>query len=140
MRQLLKILYLIAIIVLLSKHSIAQGMKDPTSWTYEAQKTGTNEFTLIFNLKLDKGFHIWSLKPGGDGFQVIPSFTFEKNENIILLGTIKEQGKLMTETMEGVEGKVNYYSNEVKYFQKVKATDGTIIKGVHEYQVCNDIM
>lgn len=118
----------------------AQGMKDPTTWTYEAKKTANNEYTLTFNLKLDKGFHIWSLKPGGDGFQVIPSFIFEENLNVAFIGKIEEQGKLITETMEGIEGKVNYFSNEVKYSQKIKAPAGTIIKGMHEYQVCNDVM
>lgn len=140
MRQLLHILYVCSIGLLWSNNINAQAMKDPTNWTFEAQKTGNNEYQLIFNLKLDKGFHIWSLKPGGDGFQVVPSFIFEENLNLVLVGKIEEQGKLITETMEGIEGKVNYYSNEVKYIQKIKAPAGTTIKGIHEYQVCNDMM
>ena len=115
-------------------------MNDPTFWTYEAKKINTNEYQLIFNLKLDKGFHIWALKPGGDGFQIVPSFNFPTIKSIKYVGDIKELGKKITENLESVEGSVSFYSNEVQYIQLIKANPGTIVRGTHQYQVCNDRM
>jgi len=42
--------------------------------------------------------------------------------------------------MEGIEGKVNYFSGKIEYVQDVTATGSTKITGTHQYQVCNDRM
>lgn len=135
-----RILFSSVVMLFASFYSNAQAMKDPSNWNYEVIKTSENEYQLIFNLKLDKGFHIWSLKPGGDGFQIVPSFTFEKNTELKMLGSIIENGKIVTQTMEGVDGAVSFISDTVQYVQKVRAIKGTVVKGVHEYQICNDMM
>jgi hypothetical protein len=113
---------------------------DPTTWTYEAKKKSTNEYELIFHLELKEGWHIWSMTPGGDGTLIAPSFTFDKNAQVQLKGAVKQAGKLMTKTMEEIEGKVNIYAGKVDYIQDVVVTGKTSIKGSHEYQVCNDKM
>lgn len=120
--------------------SFAQGIKDPTHWTYESKKISEDRYLLIFKLQLDKGWHIWAINAGGDGLQVVPKFNFEGNKKIELIDSVQESGKLISQTMEGIEGKVNYYSDKIVYIQNVKAATGTIIKGTHEYQVCNDFM
>jgi hypothetical protein len=120
--------------------SFAQGMKDPTHWTYESKKIANDVYELNFKLKLDEGFHIWAINVGGDGFQIVPKFYFDKTPKAKWMGNIREKGKLMTESMEGIEGKVNYYSREVTYTQMVQAPAGSTINGKHEYQVCNNFM
>lgn len=120
--------------------SFAQGIKDPTHWTYESKKIANDIYELNFKLKLDEGFHIWAINVGGDGYQIVPKFYFDKTPKAKWMGNIKEKGKLINEKMEGVEGKVNYYSQEVTYTQVVKAPAGSTISGKHEYQVCNDFM
>ena len=42
-------------------------------------------------------WHIYAMKPGGDGSLIPPSFTFSKNAKIILNGAVKEKGKLISE-------------------------------------------
>ncbi|MBL7712085.1 MAG: hypothetical protein JNL13_06465 [Chitinophagaceae bacterium] len=118
----------------------AQGMTDPTHWTYEATKLDAGQYQLNFTLQLDEGWHIWAIDVGGDGLQVVPTFTFTKNKAVHPDGGITEQGDKITAEMEGVDGAVNYYSHKVVYTQKVKAAAGTTVKGSHQYQVCNDNM
>lgn len=118
----------------------AQGMKDPTHWTYEVKKVAANDYQLNFILELDNGWHIWAINVGGDGLQIVPTFNFAENKAAQLKGNIREQGKVITTEMEGVEGKVSYYSDKVVYSQNVKVLSGTTIKGTHRYQVCNDEM
>lgn len=113
---------------------------DPTTWTYEARKTDAGEYELVFHLQLEEGWHIWSLDPGGDGFQIPPSFSIDKSVPAKLVDKPVEQGEKITTEMDGVDGKVNYFSNKVDFVQKVKASAGANITGTHEYQVCNDRM
>jgi hypothetical protein len=95
---------------------------------------------LIFHLDLKNGWHIWSLHPGGDGYEIAPSFTFDKNPKVTLKGAATEKGKATTTTMEGIDGKITYLSGKIDYTQIVTVTGPTKIKGRHTYQVCNDRM
>jgi hypothetical protein len=115
-------------------------IQDPTSWKYEARKTDTGQF-FVFMLSLEKGWHIWSMEPGGDGFQIPPSFLFDDNNQVEILGPAMEKGVLETAEMEGIEGAVRYYSDTVEYIQPVRLTAGARqVSGRHVYQVCNDRM
>lgn len=133
-----KIVSAIAAVFMVGSVAVAQT-GDPTSWKYEVKKTAANEYQLIAHLSLKMGWHIWSLKPGGDGFQIVPAFTFDKNPAVQLKGMLEEKGKSTTTTMDGVEGKVTYLSGQIDYIQNVKVKgSGVKITGKHTYQVCDD--
>ncbi len=129
---------LLLVLLLVAGTSFAQVAGDPTTWTYEVKKKSATEYQLIFHLDLKKGWHIWSLHPGGDGFQIIPSFNIDKNAAVQLKGTPKEKGKATTTVMDGVEGKVTYLSGKVDYTQDVTVKGAAKITGKHTYQVCDD--
>lgn len=118
----------------------SQMIQDPTTWTYEVKKKGGNEYQLIFHLNLKKGWHIWSLKPGGDGYQIAPSFTFANNSKVVKKGDVTEKGKITTTVMEGIKGKVTYLNGKIDYTQTVTVTGSTKITGKLTYQVCDDKM
>ncbi len=118
-------------------HAGAQITKDPTHWTFEAQKTGDNTFNVIIKLKLNQHWHIYSFNPGGDGTLLPPVFSFGKNAAVKLDGKVKESGKLEDEDIDGV-GVVHYFKNNVTYTQKITAKANTTLTGVVEYQVCDD--
>ena len=129
-----------ALMLIAGLPSMAQ-LPDPTTWTYDLVKAQKGEVDFKFNVKLQKGWHIWSIHPGGDGTLIAPSFTFEKKADFQLQGDIKEIGKMHTDTLEGIEGKVNYYSDTVSYVQHIlimgKSDTLTV---THQYQVCNNQM
>jgi thiol:disulfide interchange protein DsbD len=135
-----KIGVLSAFILFAGMQCMAQ-LPDPTTWTYDLVKTQNGEVDFKFNVKLQKGWHIWSIHPGGDGTLIAPSFTFEKKADFQLQGDIKEIGKMHTDTLEGIEGKVNYYSDTVSYVQHIliKGKSDTLT-ATHQYQVCNNQM
>lgn len=131
--------YLFAFVALLMAGTIAHAqMLNPTKWKYELKKKSATEYQLIFHLQLDKGWHIWSVNPGGDGFQIIPAVAIDKNPNVQLKGTLTEKGKATTLTMDGIKGKVTYLSGNVDYIQEVTVKGSTKITGKHTYQVCDD--
>ncbi len=110
---------------------------DPTTWKYELKKKSATEYQLIYHLNLKYGWHIWSLHPGGDGFQIVPEFRIDKNDKVQVKG-LKEKGKATTTLMDGVDGKVTYLSGQIDYVQDVVVKGPTKITGKHTYQVCDD--
>jgi hypothetical protein len=130
--------FLLMMPVVMSLSSIAQMVKDPTTWKYEVKKKSATEYQLVFQLNLEPKWHIWSMKPGGDGYEIAPSFDFAKNPNVKLKGAVTEKGKSTVTKMEGIDGKVTYFSDKVIYTQDVVVTGKTKISGKHTYQVCND--
>ncbi|HRO43576.1 MAG TPA: protein-disulfide reductase DsbD family protein [Flavipsychrobacter sp.] len=132
-------LLLAAYCILPIAYSHAQGISDPTSWSYHVKKKGTNEYELIFHVELKEGWHIFS-QNAGDEFLIPPSFKFKKNGTIKFVGKVSERGKLKTERMEGIDNPINYYEAKADFVQVVKARPGVSISGEHEYQVCNDKM
>lgn len=141
MNKVLKCALLLVLSLSLSPFGFAQLIKDPTTWSYEVKKKTGGQYDLVFHLKLAEGWHIWSQKPGGDGFQIPPTFAFDKNSNVQLVGAAKESGKgKHTGMMDGVDGEVTYYEGAIDYVQTVKVTGKATIAGKHEYQVCNDQM
>jgi hypothetical protein len=138
--QSIKRVYLIVAALLVSCATFGQITEDPTSWTYEVKKKSANEYQLIFHLELKKTWHIWSVNPGGDGFQIIPAVAFDKNPSMQVKGSLMEKGKATTTLMDGVDGKVTYLSGKVDYIQEVVVRGSTRITGKHTYQVCDDKM
>jgi thiol:disulfide interchange protein DsbD len=119
----------------------AQNMiADPSTWTFETKHVKDNHYQLIFHLKLKEGWHIWSLNPGGDGFQIVPSFKIKKNDAVIKLGSFKEKGNAITELMDGVDGKVTYFKSKVDYIAELEVNNNTTLSGTFKYQVCDDKM
>jgi thiol:disulfide interchange protein DsbD len=113
-------------------------MKDPASWTYGVKEVGKGEYDLLFNLKLEKNWHIYAMNPGADSSLIPPTFEFKKGKYTPVGKTIELSGKVTVAKVEGVEGEVHYYKGNVVYRQRVKASHGANIKGEHSYQLCSE--
>lgn len=143
---------LIAAMAIFMSISVAQAqqiakMEDPIQWTYSIVKTQGDEYKLVLYAQLEKGWHIFSQTPGGDGLLIPPSF--QVNDNLLTVnkdGTLNrmflEEGKLINATLEGIDGAVHFYEREVTFSLPVKLSGKGLftIKGTHEYQLCNDRM
>jgi len=130
----------VILVLLAAGYCFGQPIEDPTTWKYEVKKISGNEYQLIFHLDLKSPWHIYSIHPGGDGYEIAPSFTFEDNAKVKVKGTVKEKGKATTTKMAGIEGDITYLNGTIEYIQDVTVTGSTKITGKHEYQVCNDKM
>jgi hypothetical protein len=141
MMKLLRYVFLFIPVFLVTSASFAQMTQEPTSWKYEVKKKSATEYQLIFHLELKPEWHIWSLHPGGDGYEIAPSFTFDKNAQVKLKGKPTEKGKPIIKTITGIDGKVTYYQGKVDYTQNVTVKGKHLkITGKHNYQVCNEQM
>ncbi len=135
--RILKALLIVFISLFITNGLFAQMVADPATWTIEAKKQKGNEYQIIFHLKLKETWHIWSLKPGGDGMEIPPTFTFRHNDNVKLIGTITEHGKKQTGIMDGIDGALAWFEDKVDYYQNAIIKQNTTIKGKHTYMVCD---
>src|SRR5580658_6679524 len=108
--KLIKNCLFVLVVLLNAKSSFGQAIEDPTNWKYEVKKISATEYRLIFHLDLKSPWHIYSLHPGGDGYEIAPSYTFDKNDKVKLKGATIEKGKPVTTKMEGIDGKITYLS------------------------------
>lgn len=134
----LKFLFAAIALLLCGTASHAQGIADPTTWTFDAQKVSGNEYKLIFHVALTKGWHIFSQNTGDD-FLIPPSFQFNKGK-YNKKGKVTEVGKLITAKFEGVDNPVNFYEAKVDFVQVVTVDGHQKITGELEYQVCSERM
>ncbi len=132
--------FLFAALLMFPFLSGAQITQDPTTWTTTIKKVNGNQYELKLSMKLAAGWHIWSLKPGGDGLQTAPEIRVDNNSAVKPAGAVKESGKKITGPMDGVDGIVNYYENGVTYTQSLKVASNTKVTGIYMYQVCDDKM
>lgn len=139
MSHLLRIAVFLLLSVFITGNIYAQIEQDPTTWTFDVKKKSGNEYDLVFKVHLKKEWHLYSLNPGGDGSLIAPSFEFDKNSAVRLMGKVKEKGKnkMITEEIDGIDGAVHYYEDEITYTQSVSVNKNTKITGTYGYQTCN---
>lgn len=140
MTRFFKALLLVLVAAICGGSALAQIINDAAKWDVEARKKQGNEYEIVFKLKLKKGWHIWSLKPGGDGLQMPPEFQFDKNKNVTFNGNVTEHGHAITGIVDGVDGQVTYFHDAVEYRQKATIAKNTKVRGMYTYQVCDDQM
>lgn len=129
--------YLLAFsLVILNLLTFAQGMKKVHLST-STKIISETEAELIVTAKMDKGWHLYSFNPGGDGSLIAPELKFEKANGIQFIGKVKEHGKLVTEDVDGV-GTIHYFKEKVDYIQKIKYTKAEKVKVNVYYQTCDD--
>lgn len=108
-------------------------------WNQEIKKVNDCEYDLIFNVKIDAGWHMYSMKKAGDDGPNPTKITFSKSNDYELVGTTKES-KPVEEMDKVFEMKVLYFVGKATFTQRIKLkTDKKIkISGKYEYQVCTD--
>ncbi|MBL7816915.1 MAG: thioredoxin family protein [Saprospiraceae bacterium] len=118
------------------------GIQNPVKWTFESKKKSETEYDLVFKANLDKDWHIYSQFLKGD-VPIPTSFKFEKNDNIELVGKLKEESTKRRQHKEPVFDNMEVidFSETATFTQSIKIKDITKpINGSLEFQACNNEM
>jgi DsbC/DsbD-like thiol-disulfide interchange protein len=117
----------------------AQNTK-PVQWTFHAKKDIVKNKQIVeVKATIEKGWHIFTATPGGDGLLIPTTVTLESNKSITIISPATIQGKVHTENMEFM-GTVNYYEGNVIYTYILDIAQDVVLKGHVEFQTCNDNM
>jgi thiol-disulfide isomerase/thioredoxin len=108
--------------------------KHPVSWKMSSEKTGPLTYRIKMEATVDAPFHIYPQESMG-GMGMPTAFSFTGNENIELLGKVKEQG-LEKRTNRDVA----YYAKGVVFSQdvKLKSESKTTLAFTIQYMACTN--
>ncbi|MBP7822097.1 MAG: hypothetical protein KA010_04185, partial [Saprospiraceae bacterium] len=111
----------------------------PVKWTYNAVKISENEYDLVFNATINKGWNIYSqIKSGEDG-PIPTTITFKPNKSYQLIGKPSESGNKQTKFDPIFGVKLTKFSETATFKQRVKTTTpDEVIEGNIDYMSCDD--
>ncbi|SIT94268.1 protein-disulfide reductase DsbD family protein [Pontibacter indicus] len=132
---------LVVLMTLAAQMAQAQVLK-PASWSYDVSKKEVKvgeEVELIFNVKIDKDWYLYSSDFDPDLGPMVTEFKFEKHPSYQLVGKIKPVNP-KKKYDDLWEGEYTYFVGTAQFRQKVKVLQpDLVVKGTYEYQVCTDI-
>ncbi len=115
---------------------------DPVQWNWEEESSELSvgdEVNLLFNMKMEANWYVYAI-----GFDSIcgpnlASITFEENETYELVGELEAvDAKEKYDEIFGCD--VVIFQGTGTFLQRVKIlSTSPIIKGVYEYQTCNEV-
>ncbi|MBN2668654.1 MAG: thioredoxin family protein [Bacteroidales bacterium] len=134
----MKVFYSLLLVLVTSLNINAQIL-NPVKWTFSSERVSESEYELIFNAKIDKDWHLYSVYSPENG--PLPLFfDFEKNDAYELVGKISESPKPHEVYEDIYKVTVKQFSNFATFKQKVKVnqTKKIIVKGFLDGQSCLD--
>ncbi len=115
----------------------------PAKWevslSEKAPKKG-EEVNVIFDVKIDDDWYLYSSDFDPDLGPMVTEFTFEEDPSYELIGEVKpiNPSKKYDSLIWG--GEYTYFKHTGQFIQKVKILDAKYqIKGSYTYQVCSDV-
>tara|TARA_R110002111_G_scaffold242457_2_gene304417 strand:+ start:393 stop:866 length:474 start_codon:yes stop_codon:yes gene_type:complete len=133
---------IILYVALLIGTTITAQVLTPAKWQYQLSKQDTKQgeiLELIFKIKLEDTWHLFSNIQSYTLGPLPTSFEFEPNDGYQLIGDIKAIG-VQNEYDKVFEVTVNYFEHTAEFRQKIKIlSKNPVVKGYYEYQVCNSI-
>lgn len=125
--------------MILTGFQVRGQILDPVHWTFSGEKTGEDEYTLVFKASIEDKWHLYSqhLPEGGP----IPTkFSFNETERYRLLGEVLEVSKAEVKYDASFDMELKMFSHEAVFKQKIRLLPGEAftLTGSLEYMCCDD--
>ncbi|PRY10392.1 thiol:disulfide interchange protein DsbD [Pontibacter ummariensis] len=119
----------------------AQVLK-PATWSYDVSKKQVavgEEVELLFNVRIDKDWYLYSSDFDPDLGPMVTEFKFQKHPSYELVGDIKPVNP--KKKYDDIwEGEYTYFTGTAQFRQKIRVLQpDLLVKGGYEYQVCTDV-
>jgi thiol:disulfide interchange protein DsbD len=112
---------------------------DPVRWEFGYEKTGENEYDLIFTAIIEKGSHIYSMDVPKGG-PIPTSFSFDTVAGVNLAGKPFEVTNANEVNDEAFGMKIRSFEDRAEFRQKIKSDKPSFtVKGVVSYMACNNV-
>ena len=111
---------------------------DPVHTSVQLKTNNSAEGEIVFNLKIDAGWHVYSTNLGTNG-PIEATLHVNKLEGVERVGKLVARGREISK-MDNLFGmKLRYFEHSVQFVQKVKFTKPQYKLDVYlEYGACND--
>ena len=130
--------YFILLALLFSSISLLAQETNPVTWSFFAEKTGTQEYTITYSADVIPGWYIYSQHTDPSG-PIPTGFYANENPTIELVGEVIEEGKKKEGFDTLFEVNVIKFSGLVLFRQKVKLKENaTNLTGYLEFMACDN--
>ena len=130
--------YLTLLTVLCASLSLLAQKTNPVEWSFFAEKTGTQEYTITYSADVVPGWYIYSQHTDPSG-PIPTGFYANENPAIELVGDVTEEGKKKEGFDALFEVNVIKFSGLVLFRQKLKVKEGaTNLTGYLEFMACDN--
>lgn len=134
--------YLMFAFILFSILETYAQILEPAKWACSISKENIKQgdiIELIFKIKLDDTWHLYSNVQNYEIGPLKTEFEFEPNDTYELVDDVKAIGT-KTEYDDVFEVNVNYFEGTGEFRQKIKILKtNAIIEGTYDYQVCTTV-
>lgn len=135
----MKKIYILFICVLSTIMAQAQ-MVDPVHFTTQLKEIGQQEAEIIFQGKIDAGWHVYSTELGNNG-PISATFNAVKMDGAEVVGKLMPRGKELNKFDKLFDQQVRYFEHTATFVQKVRFTKPNYVINCYlEYGACNDEM
>ncbi|MHB1921778.1 MAG: protein-disulfide reductase DsbD domain-containing protein [Chitinophagaceae bacterium] len=124
-------------LLLLAPFFLQAQILRPVKWQYAAVKLSQGNYALHLKATIDPGWHIYAIH-AGDG-PVSTSFKFPHSPGVTLVGSVREEGKMIKKYDKNFQSILRYFEHTVDFVQEVRVRPGIKhIQGSLVFMVCND--
>ena len=127
-------------------------IEDPTTWSFDIEELGDGSYNLLANVKIDKGWHIYSQYQNPGSFIISTSFYFKNIDGIKFIDSEAEKVDFLDgfkvffsednpiEKFVPVQDEIaRYFEDNASFSQEVEVQeDITQIDAIYEFMVCDD--
>jgi thiol:disulfide interchange protein len=127
----------LSLLLLLATSSEAQ-IYDPVTWDFSYEKTGENQYDLVFKALIEEGSHIYSMDIPSGG-PIPTSFSFDTTGLFSFSGSTTEFTTPEEAFDEAFGFKIKSFSHNAEFRQKIAGlTTSFKVTGVVNYMSCNN--
>ena len=107
-------------------------------WTYETKKVSADEYDIIFTANIAKGWHLYGTKEVTDQIPVPTKFTFNKSNDVQLVGDLTESTPAQVKYDSTSQMKLYLFENKATFTQRIKLLNPmTLFNADVFFMLCN---
>ena len=117
---------------------VSAQVLNPTKWSYSVKELPGDELELLFSVKIDDGWHLYSQKSDPNG-PIPMEVNFNESKDYARIGSVAEP-KAHEELDDVFKVTVRYFDGSAVFRQKIRRLTGNPFKvtGSLFFQLCND--
>lgn len=111
----------------------------PAHFQISYQKLADNQYRILFKVKIDEPWHIYSIHQNPDDGLLPTAIKFQPSADYELIGNL-QQSKGVKELDKVFQVEVEYFTKKAEFWQdlKIKKSGKVKISGTYEYQACTE--
>ena len=122
---------------LLLASNLLTAQNNPVKWTFEAEKVAEGEYVIVATADIQDGWSVYSQEMESTNGPIPTKVLIDKDNNLKVVGSVKEVGYKKTEYDEMFEMELIKLSGKTSFSQRIKVKGGVDeISGQITFMTC----